>query len=42
MSAACIYIFSAKLLICSQTLINLKHIQKLEIPKWEVQFVMFY
>ena len=27
----CIHIFSAKLLICSQTFVNLKYIQKLEI-----------
>ena len=28
---SCIHIFSAKLLICSQTFVNLKKIQKLEI-----------
>ena len=27
----CIHLFSAKLLICSQTFVNLKYIQKLEI-----------
>ena len=34
----CIHIFSAKLLICSQTFINLKHIWKLEIHKFDVRF----
>ena len=35
----CIHIFSAKLLICSQTLINLKHVQKLEILyEFDVRF----
>ena len=50
----CIHMFSAKLLICSQTFFNLKYIQKLEIYEFdvrliftpiqraEVEFVMFY
>ena len=36
----CIHIFSAKLLICSQTFVNLKYIQKLEIShKFDVRLI---
>ena len=36
----CIHIFSAKLLICSQTFVNLKYIKKLEISyKFEVRLI---
>ena len=37
--ASCIHIFSAKLSICSQTFINLKHIQELKISyEFDVRF----
>ena len=35
----CIHIFSAKLLISSQTFFNLKYIQKLEIYEFDVRFI---
>ena len=35
----CIHIFSAKLLICSQTFVNLKYIQKLEIYEFDVRLI---
>ena len=36
----CILIFSAKLLICSQTFVNLKYVQKLEISyEFDVRFI---
>ena len=36
---SCILIFSAKLLICSQTFVNLKYIQTLEIYEFDVHLI---
>ena len=39
---SCIHIFSAKLLICSQTFVNLKYIQKLELSyEFNVRLITF-